>query len=59
MGATLRFIEPLRKAAESFILGGGSKESLTLVRSKSYSTDHYNAEIEKTESIRFCGDCAY
>lgn len=45
-GSHPSFIEPLRKAAESFIQAGGSKEALTLVRAKSYSTDEYTTEIE-------------
>jgi predicted acylesterase/phospholipase RssA len=45
-GSHPSFIEPLRKAAEGFILAGGSKDALTLVRAKSYSTDQYDAEIE-------------
>lgn len=50
-GSHPSFIEPLRKAAEGFILAGGSKEALTLVRSKSYSTDHYTAEIEEQRAF--------
>lgn len=43
--------EPLRKAAEDFILAGGSKEALTLVRAKSYSTDQYTPEIEEQRAF--------
>ncbi len=50
-GSHPSFIEPLRKAAEGFILAGGSKEALTLVRSKSYSTEHYTAEIEEQRAF--------
>ncbi|OZS42162.1 Patatin [Photobacterium sanguinicancri] len=50
-GSHPSFIEPLRKAAESFIQAGGSKGALTLVRAKSYSTDEYTAEIEEQRAF--------
>lgn len=50
-GSHPSFIEPLRKAAEDFIQAGGSKEALTLVRGKSYSTDQYTFEIEEQRAF--------
>ncbi|HBC3930629.1 TPA: patatin-like phospholipase family protein [Vibrio parahaemolyticus] len=50
-GSHPSFIEPLRKAAESFIRAGGTKGALTLVRAKSYSIDEYTAEIEEQRAF--------
>lgn len=46
-GSHPSFIAPLKKAAEGFIMAGGGKGALTLVRAKSFSTDQYAAEIEE------------
>jgi len=50
-GSHPSFIEPLRKASDSFIQAGGSKGSLTLVRAKCYSTEDYTAEIEEQSAF--------
>ncbi len=50
-GSHPSFTDPLRKAAEEFIQAGGSKDVLTLVRARSFSTDQYTADIEEQRAF--------